>query len=91
MLSVSKNCRFIGGGIPGKEMSGGLAPAQFAASSSPANKRHLAGAKSSQSCAILPAPRFSTPSPFPFAARVSELAELSFGGAFVAAPTAALT
>jgi hypothetical protein len=76
MLSTLKTCCFIGGGIPGKEMSAHRAPAQFAASSWPANKSHLADAKSSQSCAIMSVPRFSRPSPFPI--RVSELAELVF-------------
>jgi hypothetical protein len=52
MLTASKTCCFIEGGIRGKEMSRERMAAQFAATGRPANKRHLADAKSSQSCAF---------------------------------------
>jgi hypothetical protein len=58
-----------------KEMSGGRGPAQFAASGSPANKRHLADAKSSQSCAFYRLLDFFFCHRL-FPARVLELAQL---------------
>jgi hypothetical protein len=42
MLTASKICRFIRGGIPGKEMSGERTPAQFAASEQgPSRRREI--------------------------------------------------